>query len=136
MRRIVIGFVFFSTSVCFADGVASMVTPKNGECEEFYHLIEGVCVHATAMSGDANDMLARINKFKSTEKPTSQTRQIASNEAKEDPLCTKYKNRLKKYLSEGVMGINPATGKLEKIEGKQAEDVINDTKENVEILCG
>jgi hypothetical protein len=33
------------------------------------------------------------------------------------------------------MGINPSTGKLEKMKGEAAEQVIQNARENVEIMC-
>lgn len=50
-------------------------------------------------------------------------------------MCEKYQARLKKYETEGVMGINPSTGEKKKMEGQAAKDAIDDTKENIKIFC-
>ena len=49
--------------------------------------------------------------------------------------CEMYKERLKKYQREGVMGYNVLTGRTEKMDARQAREVIEDTRENVRILC-
>jgi len=49
--------------------------------------------------------------------------------------CEMYRERLKKYEKEGVTGINPMTGKVQKMDKKQAEEVIKDTKENIQVFC-
>lgn len=49
--------------------------------------------------------------------------------------CEMYKERLKKYQREGVMGYNLLTGRTEKMDARQAREVIEDTRENVKIFC-
>ena len=55
--------------------------------------------------------------------------------ADDKAMCERYKERLKQYEREGVQGINPATGKVEKMEASQAREVIQDTKENIKLFC-
>lgn len=50
-------------------------------------------------------------------------------------LCQMYKERLKKYEREGMMGYNLVTGRAEKMDSRQAREVIADTRENVKIFC-
>lgn len=49
--------------------------------------------------------------------------------------CEMYKERLKKYQREGVMGYNLLTGRSEKMDPRQAREVIEDTRENIQIFC-
>ena len=49
--------------------------------------------------------------------------------------CEMYKERLKKYQREGVMGYNLLTGRTEKMDARQAREVIEDTRENINIFC-
>jgi len=50
-------------------------------------------------------------------------------------ICEMYKERLKKYQREGVMGYNVLTGRTEKMDARQAREVIEDARENVKIFC-
>ncbi len=49
--------------------------------------------------------------------------------------CKEYRERLKKYQREGVLGINPLTGEVRKMDKEQAREVIEDTKENIKLFC-
>lgn len=109
--------------------------PVNGSCEEFYLFIEGVCVHPEAAREDANEMKAVINHFKKTGNITPKKTPSKNSEINADSQCAKYKKRLETYIREGVMGINPTTGKLQKITGKAAEEIIQNTKDDVELFC-
>lgn len=135
MKHFTLAISLLISSACFASEPTPMKLPSNGQCEDFYLLIEGVCVHATATSESASEMKNRTDEFKKNGRYTPPTTNDVTEARNEDPLCTKYKDRLKRYQDEGVMGINSATGKLEKMTGEQAEDAIKDVKENIEILC-
>jgi hypothetical protein len=135
MKKIITLILLLSASVCFANEPTPMTTPKNGICDDFYFLIEGVCIHVTAMSNDANEMKSMVNNFKKTGKvsfPKKEEKKVVEGE---DPDCTKYKTRLDKYLTEGVMGINPMTGSMQKMTGEAAASAIQNVKDNVEIFC-
>ena len=133
-KSIWFALLMFST-VSLAEDPVPMVMPENGICGEFYLLVEGVSVHAIALSQDADDMRARVEEFKKTGKVSAPQKTEVEPIEGEDPYCTRYKARLKKYLEEGVTGINPATGTLQKITGEQAEEVIQGARDNVEIFC-
>lgn len=60
---------------------------------------------------------------------------VNAEEEKKNSACEMYKQRLEKYEKEGVKGFNTSTGKIEMMKGQAAREVINDTKENVEIFC-
>jgi len=90
----------------------------------FYLLIEGVCIHPTALREDADEMKAAIDEFKETGQAPPMVASEETGAGDEDPYCTRYKKRLEKYLRDGVMGINTATGKLEKMTGEAAERAI------------
>lgn len=127
--------------------IEKMKKPKNGSCDEFYMLIEGVCVHQSAALEDANEMKAVIQDFKDKKRrhrrraSSTRTRNYSSSprtttsSSKDDSLCEKYRKRLAKYQREGVMGINPSTGKLSKMTGSAAAQAIQNVKDNVEIFC-
>jgi hypothetical protein len=122
----------FATITAYA--VEQMKYPANSSCEEHYVLLEGVCVHATALRGSAEEMKAAIAEFKKTGVPPK-----AASEASQAPLddqarCEKYRKILRRYEERGVMGVN-AAGKMEKMEGEAAEQVIANARENVEIFC-
>jgi hypothetical protein len=122
-------------NLCADTGIQEMKMPQNGSCDDFYLLIEGVCVHPTALREDANEMKAAINEFKKTGKAPPMATSPQADESSQDPDCTRAKNKLEKYQREGVMGINPSTGKLEKMKGEAAEQVIQNAKDDVEIFC-
>ncbi|MCU7846159.1 MAG: hypothetical protein KZQ93_20170 [Candidatus Thiodiazotropha sp. (ex Monitilora ramsayi)] len=111
------------------------MTSVNGACIGNNSLTGGECVNISAVINNALNLDKRLdlNIKRSDASYSDSIYKIA--QKGEDPLCKKYKDRLKKYQAEGVMGINPATGKLQKMKGKQAQDVIKDTKENISILC-
>lgn len=136
MKKLFLLFSLLLSSICSAAAPTPMTLPINGQCGDFYLLIDSVCVHPTATSKSGLEMKSRIDEFKKSGKYIPPTTNDSVENTNEDPMCTKYKARLKRYLEEGVMGINPATGKLEKMAGEQAEYAIKDTKENIEILCG
>ncbi len=55
--------------------------------------------------------------------------------ATDDKLCSRYRDRLKKYRSQGVTGINPITGRTGKITGQAKKDLIEDAQQNVSLFC-
>lgn len=111
--------------------------PHDGNCDEHYSYIEGVCIHATQMRADAEELRKVIEHFKATGKLLERKLDEIdnSNLTSDQKRCLKYKQSLNKYLTEGVMGINLATGKLVKMKGEEAEMVIQSARENVEIFC-
>lgn len=135
MRKALLLTVFLAAEASFADTPMPMVLPADGKCGEFYHFIEGVCVHATSLSGSGREMKSRIEEFKKTGKSTQPKKVIEKKIKGEDPICTRYKARLEKYLKDGIDGINPLTGRIEKMKGEVARSTIQDTRETVEILC-
>jgi hypothetical protein len=50
-------------------------------------------------------------------------------------LCELYRERLKSYQLDGVWRQDPATGRREKMELREARKVIEDTREKVKTLC-
>jgi len=114
----------------------------NGSCEEHYWRMEGVCVHATAMGKDAREMKKAIEEFKKTgvapvsAPPKDQGKdQRSAGTSKEQQRCDDYRKRLAKYEREGVMGVDMQTGKIRKMEGEAAREVIDDTRETMQIVC-
>lgn len=50
-------------------------------------------------------------------------------------LCEQYRERLKSFQLDGVWRYNPATGRREKMDVREARKVIEDTRESVKIFC-
>lgn len=50
-------------------------------------------------------------------------------------LCEQYRERLKSYQLDGVWRYDPATGRREKMDVREARKVIEDTRESVKIFC-
>lgn len=123
----------------------TMKMPVNGECEDLYFLMDGVCVHPTVMDHDAMAMKAEIADFKRSGnppasrepsgKPSTESSTEPSWDEVSDDLCQKSKQKLEKYLREGVMGINILTGKIEKMTGAQAEQAIANARDDVDVFC-
>lgn len=111
----------------------TMKMPVDGGCEDPYFLIEDVCVHPTGMDPDAEKMKEKIEAFKRTGNPPAPM-EPSKGDASGD-LCGKAKQKLEKYLREGVMGINPLTGKLAKMTGDQAEEAIQNAQDDVDTFC-
>ncbi len=134
-NMILIAATLLSTSAT-AGNQPSMVKPNAKGCGEFYTLIEGVCVHALAMT--PTDTLKRdIEKFKRTgiAPKRGDSKKETAGMSREQARCNKYKERLKKYETEGVLGVDAATNKIIKMEGEAAEMVIQGARDNVEIFC-
>lgn len=53
----------------------------------------------------------------------------------EQAMCERYKERLAKYRREGVMGIDPRTGRVMRMSRQQEQETIRDTEQSVGILC-
>lgn len=53
----------------------------------------------------------------------------------DERLCKMYRERLQKYQKEGVMGINVITGRTQKMDARQAREVMEQTRENIRIFC-
>lgn len=50
-------------------------------------------------------------------------------------LCALYKEQLKSYQLEGVHAYNPATGRREKLDAREARKVIEAARENMKFFC-
>ncbi|PTU73760.1 hypothetical protein [Pseudomonas mangrovi] len=50
-------------------------------------------------------------------------------------LCELYRERLKSYQLDGVWRQDPATGRREKMDAREARAVIEDARESVKIFC-
>lgn len=109
--------------------------PVNGQCDEFYLLIEGVCVFPEAGDSDPQAMMRKISEFKKTGKQPKMTTASAPKASGEDSQCRRAKDKLERYLRDGVMGINPLTGKMKKMTGQAAQDAIQSAKDDVAIFC-
>ncbi len=114
--------------------IDSMKMPVDGVCDDHYWPIEGVCVHVTAMQGDAKKMKVAIEEYKKSGKAPVSVKSPKV-KPKKQSRCERYKERLKKYETEGVMGINPATGKLQQMTGEDAKWEMENTRQNVELFC-
>ena len=50
-------------------------------------------------------------------------------------LCELYRERLKSYQLDGVWRQDPATGRREKMDAREARAVIEDARQSVKIFC-
>ena len=130
--------IFMSSAVgfAFAGSPVSMKKPSPQGCGEFYTLIEGVCIHATAFA-PTGTLAKDIAKFKRTGVAPKRGEERSNHNglSKDQLRCNRYKERLEKYEREGIMGLDSATGRIVKMEGEVAEIAMQGARDNVEIFC-
>lgn len=122
------------TSASTQSSPQTMKMPVNGSCDENYSLMDGVCVHILSANPDGSQMKAAISEFKRTGNiPSSSVNDSHGKEAGDQ--CEKARQKLERYLRDGVMGYSPITGQLQKMTGEAAESAIESARDDVDILC-
>ncbi len=89
------------------------------------------------------DNVSRLEKMTSNYKnnrsnSSYKSRKYSSNKdrsKKDKKRCEKYKKTYEKYKREGVLGINPITGRTAMMKGEAAKMAIKNAKDNVAISC-